>query len=79
MSTLSLHVHPEPAAPSAPVSGSLDPIAELKLRRWAREHHVPAAERDPLWHPVVWQEMSARDRERAALATLEARTLRRAA
>ena len=48
------------------MNGGLDPIAELKLRRWAREHHVPAAERDPLWHPVVWQEMAARDRERAA-------------
>ena len=74
MTALSLHT---------PLTASLDPIAELKLRRWAREHHVPAAERDPLWHPVVWQEMAARDRERAALAeaerTLAAGGLRRAA
>ncbi|QDT15893.1 hypothetical protein [Alienimonas californiensis] len=75
MSNLSLH-SPHVASPLA---ASLDPIAELKLRRWAREHHVPAAERDPLWHPVVWQEMAARDRERAALAEVEARSLRRAA
>jgi hypothetical protein len=62
-----------------PLTASLDPIVELKLRRWAREHYVPAAERDPLWHPVVWQEMAARDRERAAVAAVQARSLRRVA
>ena len=50
----------------APLNGVLDPIAELRLRRWARERHVPAENRDPRWHPVVWQEMAAKDAERAA-------------
>ena len=50
----------------APLTGALDPIAELRLRRWARERHVPAENRDPRWHPVVWQEMAAKDAERAA-------------
>ena len=56
------------AAASAPASPApLDPVAELKLRRWARLNHVAAADRDPRWHPVVWAEMAARDRELAAL------------
>ena len=54
------------AAVSAPADAALDPVAELKLRRWARLNHVPAADRDPRWHPVVWAEMAARDRELAA-------------
>ena len=54
------------AAPIRPAA-ALDPIAELKLRRWARLNHVPADDRDPRWHPVVWNEMAARDRELAAL------------
>ena len=60
-----------PAASAVPaaqdVRAALDPVAELKLRRWARLNHVPAADRDPRWHAVVWQEMTARDRELAAL------------
>ena len=52
-----------PVAPADPLAGDLDPIAELRLRRWARERHVPAADRDPRWHPVVWREMAARDAE----------------
>ena len=61
-----LHAAADPLL--APLNGALDPIAELRLRRWARERHVPAENRDPRWHPVVWQEMAARDAEFAAAA-----------
>ena len=67
--TAVLHVPEHHAAADpllAPLTGALDPIAELRLRRWARERHVPAENRDPRWHPVVWQEMAAKDAERAA-------------
>ena len=60
---------PFPTPPAAdPLAGALDPVAELKLRRWARTHHVPRVDRDPTWHPVVWDEMAARDRELDTLA-----------
>jgi hypothetical protein len=41
----------------------MDPVDELRLRRWARENHVPADRRDPAWSPVVLDEMTRRDRE----------------
>ena len=41
----------------------LDFIEELRLRRWAREHYVAAEQRMVAWHPVVHDEMSAKDRE----------------
>jgi hypothetical protein len=41
----------------------LDLIEELRLRRWAREHYVPAPHRQPSWHPVVHEEMRRKDRE----------------
>lgn len=41
----------------------MDVVEELRLRRWARENHVPAAERDGLWHPVILEEMCRRDLE----------------
>jgi len=42
---------------------SLDAVSELRLRRWARQHHVVADQRDEGWHPVVLDEMLRRDRE----------------
>jgi hypothetical protein len=39
----------------------VDFIEEIRLRRWAREHYVPADERDESWHPVVLEEMQAKD------------------
>ena len=41
----------------------LEMTHELRLRRWARLFHVPATERDPLWHPVILEEMEQRDRD----------------
>lgn len=41
----------------------LDIVKEFRLRRWAREHHVPAEERRPTWHPVVLDEMQLKDDE----------------
>ena len=42
-----------------------DPVEEFVLRRWAREHHVPSAQRDGKWHPVVLDEMRRKDTELA--------------
>ncbi len=42
---------------------SIDPVKELRLRRWAREHYVSQSERQPNWHPIVLEEMARRDRE----------------
>ncbi len=41
----------------------LNIIRELRLRRWARIHFVPAEERSSTWHPVVLEEMAIRDLE----------------
>ncbi|QDT36313.1 hypothetical protein [Stratiformator vulcanicus] len=43
----------------------LDPIRELRLRRWARENYVTGEERNAGWHPIVLDEMSRRDAEMA--------------
>jgi hypothetical protein len=48
---------------SSVVSGELDFIEELRLRRWAREHYVPVEERETSWHPVILDEMSKKDLE----------------
>jgi hypothetical protein len=40
-----------------------DLVEEFVLRRWAREHYVPAESRDSAWHPVVLEEMNHKDRE----------------
>ncbi len=46
------------------MTGELDFIEELRLRRWAREHYVPAHERkETSWHPVVLEEMRKKDIE----------------
>ena len=47
-----------------PPSPSINPIAELRLRRWARENYVPEHLRDTeSWHPVVLDEMQRKDDE----------------
>ena len=49
---------------------SIDLIQELRLRKWAREHYVVAAQRGRHWHPIVLEEMQFRDEElRAAQAS----------
>jgi len=46
------------------MTGELDFIEELRLRRWAREHYVPVHERkENSWHPVVLEEMRKKDIE----------------
>jgi hypothetical protein len=45
------------------VTAELDFIEELRLRRWARENHVPRDQRKTSWHPVVHEEMEKKDRE----------------
>ena len=46
------------------MTGELDFIEELRLRRWAREHYVPAHDRkEKTWHPIVIDEMSKKDVE----------------
>lgn len=42
----------------------IDPVEEIRLRTWAREHYAPADERDVTWHPVILDEMRRKDRER---------------
>ncbi len=41
----------------------VDVIEEFRLRRWAREHHVPPSQRERDWHPVVHDEMNHKDSE----------------
>ena len=48
---------------SSGVLAEIDFIEELRLRRWARENYVPAAQRQPTWHPVVLEEMSRKERD----------------
>ena len=43
----------------------LDPIAEMKLRTWARRNYCRPGERDGAWHPVILEEMSRKDDENA--------------
>ncbi|MCA9088607.1 MAG: hypothetical protein KDA90_08215 [Planctomycetaceae bacterium] len=43
---------------------SVDPVEEIRLRVWARQHYVPAGERRNL-HPVILDEMRRRDEELA--------------
>lgn len=51
------------------VGSELDFIEELRLRRWARENHVPRGQRQISWHPVVHEEMEKKDTESAATVT----------
>lgn len=50
---------------SGPKSVAVDFVKELRLRRWARENFVPPENRRDSWHPVVLQEMAAKDAEMA--------------
>lgn len=43
----------------------IDLVKELRLRTWARRNHVPVAQREAAWHPVVLEEMEVRDAELA--------------
>jgi hypothetical protein len=45
------------------VLADLDFIEELRLRRWARENYVPRGERSSSWHPIIHEEMQAKDGE----------------
>jgi len=47
----------------------LDLAREIGLRRWARLNYVPSEMRPATWHPVVLNEMLARDSELAEMAT----------
>lgn len=42
----------------------IDPIEEMRLRTWARQHYAPNDERDRDWHPVILDEMRRKDGER---------------
>jgi hypothetical protein len=55
------------------VLAELDLIEELRLRRWARQHYVPADERDASWHPVVLDEMDKKDLETTEPALIPTR------
>jgi hypothetical protein len=48
---------------SSSVMGELDFIEELRLRRWARENHVPPEQRESSWHAVIHEEMAKKDDE----------------
>jgi hypothetical protein len=43
----------------------VDPIEEMRLRTWARQHYAPHTERDNQWHPVILDEMRRKDSERS--------------
>jgi hypothetical protein len=45
------------------VLADLDIIEELRLRRWARENHVPRSQRQGAWHPIIHEEMDKKDLE----------------
>jgi hypothetical protein len=48
------------------VLDGVDFIEELRLRRWARENYVPVGERVGDWHPIILEEMSRKDAEKAS-------------
>jgi len=45
------------------MTGDVDLIDELRMRRWARENYVPRSERQNGWHWVVLDEMTKKDVE----------------
>jgi len=54
------------AAVIAPDIGvEVDPVEEMRLRTWARQHYAPNGERDNDWHPVILDEMRRKDVERS--------------
>lgn len=56
------------------VSGNVDLIEELQLRRWARQHYLPPDQRPTFWHPIVLEEMAFRDQEDAQRSAPETET-----
>lgn len=42
-----------------------DPIEEMRLRTWARQHYTPTEQRDNHWHPIILDEMRRKDGERS--------------
>jgi hypothetical protein len=42
----------------------IDPVEEMRLRTWARQHYAPNSERDSHWHPIILDEMRRKDGER---------------
>lgn len=51
----------------------LDPVKELRLRRWALQNYVPLEQRDATWHAIVLDEMHRRDVETGLAADQQAR------
>lgn len=47
----------------ASTTESIDLLTELRLRRWARENYVSALKREADWHPVILDEMRAKEQE----------------
>lgn len=47
----------------------LDLAREIGLRRWARANYVAPEMRSATWHPIVLNEMHARDSELAEAAS----------
>jgi hypothetical protein len=48
-----------------PVAAEVDAVEEFRIRSWARDNYVPAAQRDAGWHPVALDEMRQRDSDLA--------------
>lgn len=42
---------------------SLDPVEEIRLRTWARQHYIPRELRDDSLHPIILEEMHRKDEE----------------
>lgn len=58
------------ASRQAPSIDELDFLEELRLRTWARANFVPTEERDANWHPVILEEMRAKDEDLVELEQL---------
>jgi hypothetical protein len=50
-------------AVEAEAAFDVDPIEEMRLRTWARQHYARQEERDGTWHPIVLDEMTRKDQE----------------
>jgi hypothetical protein len=54
-------------AVEAKAAFDVDPIEEMRLRTWARQHYTRQEERNGTWHPIVLDEMTRKDREAGSL------------
>ena len=43
----------------------IDPVEEIRLRTWARQHYLPRELRDDSWHPIILEEMRRKDGEKS--------------